>query len=250
MSFTYVSISTASLPETTPRDMASRGTASVGVSDGLDVSLRCGDDPAPSRGLRGAATEPARSGARCHQSGAILEVGCGSGNLLLQIAKAYPNSRCTGVDIDPTGLAVAREAVKKARLTERVQILEGDVRSAVEPETYEVVVMVEVLHEISPALRPGVLRGCARALRIGGWLVIVDETYPSTLAEARRPEFLFPVQTAFEELLWGNVVPTKEQQEQLLRQAGFTGMPNRALMGEASHCLRPRSDGVAYHAEC
>jgi 2-polyprenyl-3-methyl-5-hydroxy-6-metoxy-1,4-benzoquinol methylase len=144
-----------------------------------------------------------------HQSGAILEVGCGTGNLLLQVAQAFPNSRCTGVDIDPTGVAVAREAVEKAGLTERVQILEGDVSSAVESETYDVVVMVEVLHEISSALRPGVLRGCARALRVGGWLVIVDETYPSTLAEARRPEYLFPVQTGFEELLWGNVVPTK-----------------------------------------
>jgi SAM-dependent methyltransferase len=167
-----------------------------------------------------------------NQGGAVLEVGCGTGNLLLQIAKAFLNSRCTGVDIDPTGLAAAREAVEKAGLTERVQILEGDVSSIVEPETYDVVVMVEVLHEISPALRPGVLRGCAQALRIGGWLIIVDETYPSTLAEARRPEFLFPVQTGFEELLWGNVVPTKEEQEQLLRQAGFTGTLNRSLMGE------------------
>jgi hypothetical protein len=92
--------------------------------------------------------------------------------------------------------------------------------------------MVEVLHEIAPTLRPSVLRGCARALRAGGWLVIVDETYPSTLAEARRPQFLFPVQTGFEELLWGNVAPSKAEQEQLLRAAGFTGAINRSMMGE------------------
>ena len=167
-----------------------------------------------------------------NQGGAILEVGCGTGNLLLQLAQAFPNSRCTGVDIDPTGLAAAREAVEKSGLTERVQIVEGDVRSAIQPETYAVVVMVEVLHEISPTLRPGVIQDCARALRAGGWLVIVDETYPATLAEARHPAFLFPVQTGFEELLWGNIVPTKVEQEQLLRAAGFTGTLNRSLMGE------------------
>ena len=166
------------------------------------------------------------------QGGTILEVGCGTGNLLLQLAKAFPNSRCTGVEIDPTGLAAAREVVHQAGLAERVQILEGDVRHAVLPEAYDVVVMVEVLHEISATLRLGVMQGCARALRAGGWLVIVDETYPTTLAEARRPEFLFPVQTGFEELLWGNVVLTKEEQEQLLRAAGFTGAINRSLMGE------------------
>jgi hypothetical protein len=60
----------------------------------------------------------------------------------------------------------------------------------------------------------------------------VDETYPSTLAEARHPEFLFPVQTGFEELLWGNIVPTRAEQEQWLREAGFTGPLNRSLMGE------------------
>jgi hypothetical protein len=92
--------------------------------------------------------------------------------------------------------------------------------------------MVEVLHEISPTLRPDVLQSCARSLRTGGWLVIVDETYPATLTEARRPEFLFPVQTGFEELLWGNVVPTRDEQEQLLRAAGFTGVINRSLLGE------------------
>lgn len=167
-----------------------------------------------------------------NRGGALLEVGCGTGNLLLQLAQAFPHSRCTGVDIDPTGLTAAREAVHQAGLTERVQLLEGAVSQAVLPEAYDVVVMVEVLHEISPPLRPGVIQGCARALRAGGWLVIVDETYPATLVEARRSEFLFPVQTGFEELLWGNVVPTNAEQEQLLHAAGFTGAINRALMGE------------------
>ena len=98
-------------------------------------------------------------------------------------------------------------------------------------QSFDVVVMVEVLHEISPDVRPHVVAGCANALRPGGWLVIVDETYPSTLAEARQPEFLFPVQTGFEELMWGNVVPTRDEQEHLLRSAGFTGPIDRSLLG-------------------
>jgi ubiquinone/menaquinone biosynthesis C-methylase UbiE len=46
-----------------------------------------------------------------NQGGAILEVGCKTGNLLLQLAQVFPHSRCTDVDIDPTGLAAARTAV-------------------------------------------------------------------------------------------------------------------------------------------
>lgn len=164
--------------------------------------------------------------------GALLEVGCGTGKLQMQIAKAFPNSRCTGIDIDPTGLAAAREAVRQAGLSERVRIVEGDLNSAVSPESCDVVVMVEVLHEIAPAIRPEVIRGCARALRPGGWLVIVDETYPSTLAEARQPEFMFPLQTGLEELMWGNVIPTREEQERLLRGAGFDHAIDRSVLGE------------------
>lgn len=163
--------------------------------------------------------------------GTLLEVGCGTGNLQLQIAKAFPATQCTGVDIDPTGLAAAREAVFYAGLADRVTIVEGDVATAVTQEAFDVVIMVEVLHEIAPEIRPAVVRGCARALRPGGWFVIVDETYPSSLAEARKPEFHFSLQTGLEELMWGNVIPTLQEQEKLLRDAGFAGRIDRSLLG-------------------
>ena len=167
-----------------------------------------------------------------NNGGALLELGCGTGNLQIQIAKVFPNARCIGVDIDPVGIGLAREAVQRAGFADRITILEGDIGTAVDEGAFEVVVMVEVLHEISPELRPAVVRGCARALRTGGWMVIVDETYPSTFAEARQPEFLFPVQTSLEELMWGNIVPTREEQERLLREAGLSNAINRSLIGE------------------
>lgn len=79
-----------------------------------------------------------------------------------------------------------------------------------------------------------------RALRPGGWLVIVDETHPSTLAETRLPEFRFPLQTALEEMVWGNRVPTREEQERLLRDAGFTGTVGRTLLGQGFTLLSTR----------
>lgn len=164
--------------------------------------------------------------------GSLLEVGCGTGFLQLQLARTFPNAQCTGVDIDPTGLAVARRAVADAGLQARVQILEGDVAQVVAPASFDVVVMVEVLHEIGPSIRAAVVAGCARALKPGGWLVIVDETYPSNLAQARQPEYRFALQTGLEELMWGNVVPTREEQERLLADAGFTEAPQRSLFGE------------------
>ena len=169
---------------------------------------------------------------RLDAGGSILEVGCGTGGHLLQLSDAFPGARCIGVDIDPTGMKAARTAIAQAGVADRVQLIEGDVATAVKEGSANAVVMIEVLHEITPGLRQDVVIACHRALAEDGWLMIIDETYPSTLAESREPAFLFPVQTGFEELTWGNVVPTREEQETLLRGAGFAGEIGRSIIGE------------------
>lgn len=170
--------------------------------------------------------------AKLDAGGTLLEVGCGTGRHLLHLTKAFPQAHCVGVDIDPTGMKAAKLAVEEAGVADRVQLVEGDVGTAVPEASTDAVVMIEVLHELAPAIRQDVIDGCHRALRPEGWLLIIDETYPSTLAEARQSEFLFPVQTGFEELTWGNVLPTRQQQEALLRGAGFRGEISRSIIGE------------------
>ncbi len=172
------------------------------------------------------------------EGGAILEIGCGTGNFLLQAAKAFPGARLAGVDIDDESLAKARDKVQQAGLTERISLHREKVDDAA--GGFDAVVMIEVLHEIAPQIRPAVIGAAARTLKAGGWMVIVDETYPTTLEEARRPEFRFPLQTGFEELIWGNVIPTREEQEKLLRDAGLKGAIGRELIGEGFTVLTVR----------
>ena len=176
---------------------------------------------------------------RLEDGAKVLEVGCGTGRFLMQMAKAWPDSKCTGVDIDPTGVEIARNKIALAGLESRIDIIESDVAD-LPKASFDAVVMIEVLHEIAPSIRQHVISGCAHVLKPGGWLLIVDETYPSTLEEARRPEFQFPLQTGFEEMTWGNVIPKREEQEQLLANAGFKGTPNRALIGEGFTILSSR----------
>jgi len=164
--------------------------------------------------------------------GTVLEVGCGEGRHLIQLAKVFPKARCVGVDIDPTGMKQARAALKKAGLADRIELVAGQIGDAVADGSVDAIVMIEVLHEIAPGIRQTVIDDCGRALAPGGWLLIVDETYPSTLAQSREADYLFPVQTGFEELTWGNVLPTREEQETLLRTAGFKSDVNRAVIGE------------------
>jgi SAM-dependent methyltransferase len=170
--------------------------------------------------------------ARLDAGGRILEVGCGTGNFLLQLGKAFPTAQLVAVDIDADSLRVTSERIKQAGLAERARIHAGSIANCVEANSCDAVVMVEVLHEIAQPLRPQVVREAAQALRPGGWMVIVDETYPTTLEETRQAEFLFPLHTGWEELLWGNVIPTREEQDSLLRGAGLSGPITRELVGE------------------
>lgn len=179
---------------------------------------------------------------RLDAGGTIVEVGCGTGRHLLELAKAFPKAACIGVDIDPTGIAAARAAVAAAGAGDRVRVIEGDVGNAVAKRSADAIVMIEVLHELSPSIRQGVIGACHGALRAGGWLLVIDETYPGSLAESRQAEFLFPVQTGFEELTWGNVLPTRAEQEALLRAAGFGGAIGRAIVGEGFTVLSVRKD--------
>ena len=171
-------------------------------------------------------------GEKLARGGAVLEVGCGAGNHLMQLANAFPNARIVGVDIDADSLKVARAKLSKAAVDNRVSLFEGDISLATKAGNFDAVVMIEVLHEIAPTIRVPILDACAKVLARGGYLVIIDETYPSTLEEMRQKEFLFPIQTGFEELMWGNVIPTRQEQENLLRQAGFSGTINRSIIGE------------------
>jgi hypothetical protein len=56
----------------------------------------------------------------------------------------------------------------------------------------------------------------------------------------REPQFKFPLMTGFEELFWGNVLPTREEQEKLLHDAGLSGPIQRSIIGEGFTVLATR----------
>jgi SAM-dependent methyltransferase len=166
---------------------------------------------------------------RLEAGASLLDMGCGSGGLLIKIAQAFPAAQCTGVDVDAHGIEAAAAAIAAAGLGERVRAQLVDGASFGHAEEFDVVVMFEVLHELPVAVRPRVLANAYGALKPGGVLVVLDETFPSTPEELRDPAFAFAVQTAFNEMTWGNVVPTRQDQEALLAGAGFVDVGRDAI---------------------
>lgn len=98
----------------------------------------------------------------------VLDVGCGTGALLHQLARIYPQARLVGVDPVPEMLAVAR-----SRLPPRVDLREGWAeRLPCADGSFDVVVSCNVFHYIRQPM--AALNEMGRVLRPGGKLVITD----------------------------------------------------------------------------
>jgi SAM-dependent methyltransferase len=117
--------------------------------------------------------------------GTILELGCGTGRLLLPLARA--GHRVTGLDSSAEMLARAQERLRAASLTERVSLVQGDLRHFDLGERFALAILsantfmhCHDTHEQLACL------GCIHRHLDSGGRLVVDLTHPDvqTLAEA------------------------------------------------------------------
>ncbi len=70
----------------------------------------------------------------------IADVGTGSGILAVTLALEFPQSLVAALDISPEALAVAQDNAAQLGVVGRMRILQSDLLSAVEGETFDVIV--------------------------------------------------------------------------------------------------------------
>jgi arsenite methyltransferase len=111
----------------------------------------------------------------------VLDVGCGNGFLLVEVAKRLTSGQATGIDLWMTGAGdqTPETAWRNARLegvAERVDIKNVDARDMpFADETFDVIVSSLMLHHAGGgADRQRVLREMARVLKPGGTLLLYD----------------------------------------------------------------------------
>jgi Methylase involved in ubiquinone/menaquinone biosynthesis len=140
-----------------------------------------------------------------------LEVGCGRGMLLLEVARHLPQGHATGIDLwsrrDQSGNAAAatRRNAELAGVADRVRIDTGDMRHLPYADaSFDAVVASLAIHNLPTETdREQAVREIARVLKPGGQVALLDfrctALYAQTLREAgltvqrSRPEFrMFP----------------------------------------------------------
>lgn len=157
-----------------------------------------------------------------HNGGRVLDVGCGPGLMLLQLAAYYPTATFVGVDVvEVGGLETARRLIRARGFDERIHVERVPAEQMAYAGAFDGVLITRVFHEIPVAIRAALFRACYGALKRPGVLVNLDFTYPDTLEEFREPLFWSGVDNQYREMSWGTVHPTWQEQHQMLTEAGF-----------------------------
>jgi len=103
----------------------------------------------------------------------VLEIGCGTGNLLLLAKRRCPQAEVTGLDPDPA--ALRRTGRKAARAGLAVRLDRGFAADLPYPDgSMDRVLSAFMLHHLDPADLPRALAEVRRVLRPGGSLHVVD----------------------------------------------------------------------------
>jgi len=159
---------------------------------------------------------------RLEQGGRVLDVGCGGGWAVVQIAERYPGVMCLGVDVEPYSVGLAQQLISDRGLADRCDARVLSVDELGEAAAFDVATSFLVVHEIAPELKAGAFASVARALKPGGFFLIFDEVYPVTDDALRSMPTRFAALAQWYELTWGNVVDTRAGLEELCNRAGLT----------------------------
>jgi len=103
----------------------------------------------------------------------VLEIGCGTGNLLLLAARAVPGATLTGLDPDPAVLTLARRKARRAGVTLRLDRGYAD-RLPYPDGSVDRVLSAFMLHHLPAAQQHDALREVRRVLAPGGRLHLMD----------------------------------------------------------------------------
>jgi len=111
--------------------------------------------------------------AAVHSSHRVLDIGCGTGSLLVQIKRTHPDVEVVGLDPDPRALARAKRKAQRSALS--FQLDQGFADELPYPDdAFDRVFSSFMFHQLTDADKVTTLREVRRVLKLGGRLHLMD----------------------------------------------------------------------------
>lgn len=156
----------------------------------------------------------------------LLDVAGGHGMYAAAFCKKHPGLSATVLDL-PEAARVGRDIVARAGMGERIDFLEGDLRSTPWPRDNDVVLLFNILHNLVAEEAQRALTSAKAALRPGGVLAILDGEHAGHDGDLNSAE-------GFGELFFFSVSASSTWPEPTLRrwllEAGFVDVKRKKLL--------------------
>jgi ubiquinone/menaquinone biosynthesis C-methylase UbiE len=109
----------------------------------------------------------------------VLDVGCGTGSLAVQIKRLHPAVEVAGVDPDPRALARAERKTARAQVSVRLERAFGDALPCPDA-SFDRVLSCFVFHHLGRDAQAAMLREARRVLKPGGLVCLLDFEGPES----------------------------------------------------------------------
>jgi ubiquinone/menaquinone biosynthesis C-methylase UbiE len=146
----------------------------------------------------------------------LLDVACGTGRTLHQLAVAHPALRLYGIDLSPAYVRLARRRL--ADVAEVALAVENAEALPFADGAFDVVTSVYLFHELPRNTRRAVARELWRVVRPGGLVVLEDSAQLAESAEIASALRAFPDE--FHEPFYADYL--EDDLAELLREVGFS----------------------------
>jgi ubiquinone/menaquinone biosynthesis C-methylase UbiE len=134
----------------------------------------------------------------------VLDIGCGTGSLMLPLLEEFREAEVFGIDFDPTLLALAEKRL--AEYVGRIHLVQADLRGEswmkLVPDSMDAAVSATALHWFNPEQLEGFYKQLARVMRSGGIFLNADHVRSDSES----------IQKAWQ-----------QHREQMIEQEGYSG---------------------------
>lgn len=170
----------------------------------------------------------------------ILDIACGPGGWVLDVARTYPHIEVTGIDISKNAISYARAQAQLLKLNNaRFEVMDALKLLKFSDEYFDVVNMRTVVGFVLPQLWPQFLQECRRLLRPGGTIRITEAEW----GFSNKPAFellMFKMSQALKRLNRsfspnGINIGITPVLRPLLQQANFEHVQQKAHVADGSY---------------
>jgi ubiquinone/menaquinone biosynthesis C-methylase UbiE len=102
----------------------------------------------------------------------LIDIGCGTGRFLDLVKQAWPLLPTLGLDLSDSYIRHARRHLRRRR---RIAFVVANAEAIPVPDrSADAITNIFTMHELPPQVRRAVVKECARVLKPGGRLVLID----------------------------------------------------------------------------